>query len=218
MLLNRRGYATVGDVPAVRRHLRLPQLQHLADRAPGAARLARALPLLQPRRAGAQGVPQVRRALPRARRLRHRDGWRSTWRRGFRTARIGRVDRDAVRPQGRADVAPVALRGRRAGHAGGHADDCQGARLPARHAGGRDLRGRRPGDGRFPCRRAHVPAADPGGRPRRPRRAAGRGDRADAVSGALQRAAGVPAGLCRRSSSASWPFARACAIRRSSRW
>ena len=45
--------------------------------------------------------------------------------------------------QGRAAVAALALRGRRTRRARRDADDCQGARLPARHAGRRDLGRRR---------------------------------------------------------------------------
>ena len=181
-------------LPAVRRHVRVPQLQHLADRAHGATRLAGPLSLLQLLDAGAEDVPQVRGAVPRAGRLRHREG---------RAAAARAVSRGADRPrrsrlgaaQGRADVAAVALRGRRARRARRHADDRQGPRLSARHAGRRDLGRRRPRAGRLPRRGADVPAADAGGRPRRPRRAARRGDRPDALSRALQHPARVPAGL-----------------------
>ena len=60
---------------------------------------------------------------------------------------------------------------------------------------GVDLGRRRSRDGRLPRVRADVSAAHAGGRPRRPRRAAGRGDRADALSRPLQHPARVPAGL-----------------------
>ena len=55
-------------------------------------------------------------------------------------------------------------------HPGRHADDRQGPRLPARHARGRDRRGRRARPARLPRRRAHVPAPDPGRGPRGARR------------------------------------------------
>ena len=129
-----------------------------------------------------KAVPEVRGAVPRARRLRHRAG------RGRDRAALSRT---------RASAASIATRfagaaawprccdrfaQRRARRAGRHADDREGPRLSAGHAGRRHLGGRRPRPGRLPRRRAHVPAAHAGGRPRRPRRTGGRGDHPDAVS------------------------------------
>ena len=59
-----------GVLPPVRVDARVPQLQRVADGAQGGA--ARAVPLLQLRDGAAEGVRQLRRAVPRADRLRHR--------------------------------------------------------------------------------------------------------------------------------------------------
>ena len=77
---------------------------------------------------------------------------------------------------------------------------------------------RRPRPRRLPRVGADLPAADAGGRPRRTRRAAGRGDRPDALS-RITTASSSPAGrTIRRSSSASCSSAARCGIRRSCRW
>ena len=57
VLLNRRGFATLGLLPAVRGDARMPELQRVADRAP--RRPARALPLLQLLDGAAQGLPAI---------------------------------------------------------------------------------------------------------------------------------------------------------------
>jgi primosomal protein N' (replication factor Y) len=69
--------------------------------------------------------------------------------------------------------APGRLRRRPHRRAGRHADDREGARLPARDARRRHLGRRRPRARRLPRGRADVPIADAGGRPRRARRHAG---------------------------------------------
>ena len=67
-------------------------------------RLARALPLLQLLGDGAEDVPQVRGAVSRARRLRHRAGRGSSCASAFPDARIGARRSRLGPPQGRADA------------------------------------------------------------------------------------------------------------------
>ncbi|MCK7529322.1 MAG: hypothetical protein MZV64_73125 [Ignavibacteriales bacterium] len=103
----------------------------------------------------------------------------------------------------------------RARRPGRHPDDREGARLPARDAGGRHLGRRRPRAGGLPRGRADVPAADPGGRPGRARRARrARPSSRRVYPGPLQRRARLPPGLPRRSSSRSWRSGARCATRR----
>ena len=63
-----------GAVPAVRLDGRVPALQRLDDGARQRRARGGALPLLRLRPAGAAGLPELRGAVPRARRLRHRAG------------------------------------------------------------------------------------------------------------------------------------------------
>ena len=203
-------------LPPVRRDARLSELQRVARRPRRRRGAPRALPLLQLLGARARPCPncagpyleqagfgterveaEVRRAAP--------------------GARVARLDRDADPEEGRAHLAPRALSRRRDRRPRRHADDRQGPRLPARHAGRRRLGRRRPRPRRLPRVRAHVPAADAGRRPRGPRRAAGRGDRPDALPRPLQHPARVPAGLPGVLREASCSSAARCAIRRSCR-
>ena len=196
VLLNRRGDRRRGAVPAVRLDGRVPALQRLDDGARQRRARGGALPLLRLRPAGAAGLPELRGAVPRARRLRHRAGRG----RGADAVPGGadRPRRSRHRPPARQPHGDAgALRPRRAGRAGRHPDDRQGPRLPAGHAGRRGLGRRRARPARLPRRRADLPADHPGGRPGRPRRAPRRGDRPDAVSRALRRALRQRAGLRR---------------------
>ena len=136
----------------------------------------------------------------------------------FPDARIGRVDRDSVRRKG-------ALTSLLSQFAAGELDVLVGTQMIAK---GHDfprvtLVGVISADvglglADFRAARADVSAADAGGGPRRPRRADRRGDRPDALSGALQRAAGVPAGLPGLLRERDRASAAACAIRRLWRW
>ena len=105
-----------------------------------------------------------------ASRLRHGEGARGACAR--RCRRRASSASTATWPCRRGAVARVlaAFEAGRDGHPGRHADDRQGPRLPARHAGGRGGRGRGPRPARLPRRRAHVPAPHPGRGPRRARR------------------------------------------------
>ena len=117
-------------------------------------------------------VPGVRGAVPRAGRLRHRARGAGD-RHGVSRRRASRAS--TATPSGKRGAAAAllgALRARRDRRARRHADDRQGARLPARHAGRRRLGGRRPRPRRLPRRRAHLPAADAGGGAGGPRRGA----------------------------------------------
>ena len=218
VLLNRRGFATAVFCRQCAGDARLPELQRVAGRARRRRAAPRALPLLQLLDARAEGLPAVRRAVSRAGRLRHRARRGGSATRCVPARASRRVDRDTIRRKGALDGAAVASSRRRDRRARRHADDREGARLSARHAGRRRLGRRRPRPRRLPRRRADVPAADAGRRPRRPRRAAGRGDRPDALSGPLQHPAAPAGRTTRRSTSDELhvPPAR-CAIRRASR-
>ena len=100
VLLNRRGYATSVLCRQCGDTFECPNCSISLTVHRAAARLARPLPLLQLLGDGAEGLPQVRGALSGARRLRHRAGRGAPGGSAFRTARIGRVDRDAVRRKG----------------------------------------------------------------------------------------------------------------------
>jgi primosomal protein N' (replication factor Y) len=89
-------------------------------------------------------------------------------------ARIGRIDADTTRLKGSLEHQRACRRG---GRAGGHADRCQGPRLPPHHPGGRAEHRQRALLQRLPRRRAAVRAADAGRRPGRPRCGAGRAQR-----------------------------------------
>ena len=172
VLLNRRGFATAVFCRQCGAHARLSELQRLADRAHGAARprarchycnYSMRVPKACPHCAG----PYLEQVGLRHRARRSRGRERVSRRRASR-ASIATRSGDAAR-------SPRCCRGSRARRdrrARRHADDRQGARLSARHAGRRDLGRRRPRPRRLPRRRADVSAADAGGRPRRPRRAA----------------------------------------------
>ncbi len=110
-------------------------------------------------------------------------------------ARVARLDRDAIRRKGSLGALLARFRSGAIDVLVGTQMIAKGHDFPARHAGRRRLRRRRPRPRRLPRLRAHVPAADAGRRPRRPRRAGRRSDRPDAVSRPLQHPAGVPAGL-----------------------
>ena len=174
VLLNRRGYATAVFCRQCGDDARVPELQRLADRPSRAGTAWRArCHYCNFSQAGAEDVRELRRAVPRARRVRHRAGRGEICATLFPTARIGRVDRDTVRRQGQPD--------RRCStrFARGELDILVGTQMIAK---GHDF----PavtlvgvisadvglGPRRLPRRRAHVPAADAGRRPRRPRRAA----------------------------------------------
>ena len=97
-------------------------------------------------------------------------GSKQKWRRSSH-ARVTRVDRDTIRRRG---AITVLLKRFAAGDIDVlvGTDDCEG-RLPAGHAGRRDL-GRRRGSARgLPRGRADVPASHAGGGPRRTRRGRG---------------------------------------------
>ena len=150
MLLNRRGYSTAVFCRQCGDTFECPNCSvsltvHTARATAG----ARAVTTATTRLMVPKTCRQVRGAVSRARRLRHREG---------RAAAARAVSGCAHRPrrsrlgpaQGRADAAAVAVRRRRARRAGRHADDRQGARLSARHARRRDLRRRRARPGRLP--------------------------------------------------------------------
>ena len=195
VLLNRRGYATAvfcrqcGDTfecPNCSISLTVHRARH---------RMARPLPLLQLLDDGAEGVPQVRGAVSRARRLRHGEG-RAAARRdvsGGANRRASIATRCSARARWRHSCR-VSRRGELDVLVGTQMI-AKGHDFPARDAGRRHLGRRRPWPGRLPRRRAHVSAADAGGRARRARRAHGRGHRADALSRALQHPARLPSGL-----------------------
>ena len=71
VLLNRRGFATVGVLPGVRVDARVPELQRVADRAPRGAQARRCHYCNHSTRA-AEDVRELRRSVPRADRVRHR--------------------------------------------------------------------------------------------------------------------------------------------------
>ena len=110
-------------------------------------------------------------------------------------ARVARVDRDAIRRRGALAALLARFRGGEIDILVGTQMIAKGHDFPRGHAGRRHLGRRRPRHGGLPRLRAHVSAADAGGGARRSRRAAGRGDRPDALSRALQHPARVPAGL-----------------------
>ena len=85
-------------------------------------------------------------------------------REAFPEARVARVDRDTIRRRGAIAALLATVCRPRDRRAGRHADDREGARFSAGHAGRRDFRRRRSRPGRFSRRRADVPAAHAGGR------------------------------------------------------
>ena len=118
-----------------------------------------------------EAVCQLRRAVSRTRRVRHRARRSGDHRALSRRPRRPRRSRhDSSTRQFDRPAESFRQAGPR--RPGRHADDRQGPRFSACHAGGRDLGRRRARDGRFPRGRAHVPTPDAGRRPRRARRTA----------------------------------------------
>ena len=215
MLLNRRGFATSVFCRQCGVDARVPELQPVADGAPRGA--PRALPLLQLRHPRCRRPARTAAASTSSRSASAPSGSKRRSSRSFPAARVARVDRDTIRRRGAIAALLARFAARRDRRPGRHADDRQGARFPARDAGRRDLRRRRARAGGFPRRRADVPTADAGGRPRRTRRDPGRGDRPDAVSGALQHPPRLPPGLRGVLRGGDRVPPRRCAIRRRSR-
>ena len=185
-----------GLLPPVRRHARLPELQRVAGRPRRRRGAAGALPLLQ--LLGARARRRVRCApAPYLEQtgLRHRARRSRSAARVCPGARVARLDRDAVRRKGALAALLSRFRDGEIDVLVGTQMIAKGHDFPRVTLVGVDLGRRRPRHGRLPRVRADVSAADAGGRPRRPRRAAGRGDRPDAVSRPLQHPARVPAGL-----------------------
>ena len=218
LLLNRRGYATSLLCRECGLQAVVPQL--LGRRSPCTRAGARALchycaPPDAPRRAPAASCKGEYLRLAG---LRHGEGaWRRCGRRCPRRASSASTATSpcaAARWQQRAGR----LRGGGDGHPRRHADDRQGPRLPARDAGGRDRRRRRPRPARLPRRRAHVPAPDPGRGPRRPRRPAGRGHPAEPPARPLRAAASPARRTTTPSTSGRWSSAGRWPTRRRPRW
>ena len=155
-LAERPGAARAGAAAAQPARLRhepaLPRVRAAGRRAP-TARCALTLHQRRPRRRCATTAATRRRRpracalvqgrIPAPHRLRHREG---AWRRcrpRCPSARVERLDRDLAARRGAVAARAGRLRGGGDRHPGGHADDRQGPRLPARHAGGRDRRRRR---------------------------------------------------------------------------
>ena len=214
VLLNRRGFATAVFCRQCGGTLECPNCSvSLIVHGEGAARRARCHYCNYSARVPTH-VPHVRGAVPRADGLRHR-ARRGRSRRGCSRARASRAW-IATRSGARAR-SPRCCRGSR----DGEIDVLVGTQMIAK---GHDfprvtLVGVISADvglglADFRAGRADVSAADAGGRPRRPRRAAGRGDRPDALSRALQHPARVP----RRTTARSYERElrvprRRCAIR-----
>ena len=114
MLLNRRGYATSVFCRQCGAHDRLPELQRVADRAHRpAATGVRAATTATSRASCPKQCVELRGAVPRARRLRHRAGRGGDLRALFPDARVGRVDRDTIRRRGSLTRAAAAASRRR---------------------------------------------------------------------------------------------------------
>ena len=168
LLLNRRGYATSLLCRECGQEAMCPNCSVVADAAPG--RALGALPLLRPRGAGAR--PPARRAAaptcgspasaPRR--------WRRPCQAALPAARVDRLDRDRARRRGVLAQTLAAFESGRDRRPRRHADDRQGARLPASDPGRRRRRRRGPRHPRLPLGGADLPAPHPGGGPRRPRR------------------------------------------------
>ena len=139
-------------------------------------------------------VPVVPRRLPAPQRLRHRARGRGGA--GGPARRAGRAARPRpCQPARRPRPDAGGVREGRDRRARRHADDREGARLPARDARRRRGRRRGPGDPGLPVRGAHVPAPDAGGRPGRARRDRGRGHPAEPHARPLRPRPRVRAGL-----------------------
>ena len=199
-----------GLLPPVRGHRRVPATA--ACRSPCTAR--RAAPCAR----AATTATTRRSCRRRARRARRRTSCRrdsapsASSRRcvaAFPARAIARLDRDTIRRRGAAVSLLAPVRPRRDRRARRHADDREGPRLPARHAGGRRVGGRRPRAGGLPRVGADVPAAHAGGGPGGARRGARRGDHPDALSRTTT-ASGTPAArTTARSSRTRLAFRRA---------
>ena len=141
LLLNRRGFATRGLLPPVRGRARVPELQHLADRAPprqGARE--RAATTATTRRRFPQPCASVRGAVPGTHRIRHRAGGVGGPAPASSRARGPRRSRHDAAPRRHPGASCTQFARRRARRARRHADDREGARFPGRHAGRRRSR------------------------------------------------------------------------------
>ena len=204
ILLNRRGFATavvcrqctaVLECPNCSINLTIHSLSRRSPQGEGGDWKARCH-YCNFQKTGAEDLRSVRGAVHGTRRLRHR-------------ARRGRNPQDVPdradcarrsrhrAAQGQSGRDARESRRSRDRHPDRHADDREGARLPALHAGRRDLGGRRSRARRLSIGRAHLPVADAGCRPRRPRRASGRGDHSVPAAASLQHQARLRAGLPR---------------------
>ena len=226
-LARERAGAAAAEPPRLRHEPALPRVRAAGRRAP-TARCSLTLHQRRARRRCAT-TAATRRARPRACASCKGEYLRLT---GYGTEKVVEAVQAALpdgargaprpRPAPRAAARSQKRAGRVRGggdrHPGGHADDRQGPRLPARDAGGRGRRRRGPGPARLPRRRAHVPAAHPGRGPRRAAPTCRARSSCRATCPTTTRCAWPAPRTTRPSSSARWSSAAPWPTRRRRRW